>query len=133
MQRYVFMVGFPSLSREDFQADNRGDQRRDEEHPPEAGGSLEDQDADEGQCDCKCLHILVVCAAKITGVDATSVIGFTVSFDCFSVHGPKTEISIKLTEKRVSALFLSLAGCDKADPVEVQDWIKELGLEKKSE
>ena len=32
---------------EDFQADDRGDQRRDEEQSPEAGGFLEDQDADE--------------------------------------------------------------------------------------
>ena len=35
------------LSGEDFQADDRSDQRRDEEQPPEAGGFLEDQDADE--------------------------------------------------------------------------------------
>ena len=47
MQRYAFMVGFPSQSGEDFQADDGGDQRRDEEQPPEAGGFLEDQNADE--------------------------------------------------------------------------------------
>ncbi|MBQ2151750.1 MAG: hypothetical protein II434_09560 [Bacteroidales bacterium] len=47
MQRYAFMVGFPSQSGEDFQADDGGDQRRDEEQPPETGGLLEDQDADE--------------------------------------------------------------------------------------
>ena len=47
MQRYAFMVGFPSQSGEDFQADDGGDQRRDEEQPPETGGFLEDQDADK--------------------------------------------------------------------------------------
>ena len=44
--------------------------------------------AHKGKCDSKCFHILVVCTAKLTGVDATSVIGFTVSFDCFSVLCP---------------------------------------------
>ena len=47
IQRYAFIEGFPSQSGEDFQADNRGNQRRDEEQPPETGGLLEDQDADE--------------------------------------------------------------------------------------
>ena len=47
MQRYAFMVGFPSRSGEDFQADDGGDQRRDEEQPPETGGFLEYQDADK--------------------------------------------------------------------------------------
>ena len=40
LQRYAFIEGFPSRSGEDFQADNRGDQRRDEEQPPETGGFL---------------------------------------------------------------------------------------------
>ena len=47
MQRYAFIEGFPLRSGDNFQADDRGDQRRDEEQPPEAGGFLEDQDADE--------------------------------------------------------------------------------------
>ena len=47
MQRYAFIEGFPPRSGDNFQADDRGDQRRDEEQPPEAGGFLEDQDADE--------------------------------------------------------------------------------------
>ena len=51
MQRYAFIEGFPSQSGEDFQADNRGNQRRDEEQPPETGGFLEDQDTDEDSPD----------------------------------------------------------------------------------
>ena len=47
MQRYTFIEGFPPRSGEIFQADDRGDQRRDEEQPPEAGGFLEDQNAYE--------------------------------------------------------------------------------------
>ena len=47
MQRYAFIEGFRSRSRESFEADDRGNQRRDEEQPPEAGGFLEDQDADK--------------------------------------------------------------------------------------
>ncbi len=47
MQRYAFIEGFPPRSGEVFQTDDRCNQRRDEEQPPEAGGFLEDQDADE--------------------------------------------------------------------------------------
>ena len=46
-QRYAFIEGFPPRSGEVFQTDDRCNQRRDEEQPPEAGGFLEDQDADE--------------------------------------------------------------------------------------
>ena len=47
MQRYTFIEGFPPRSGEIFQADDRGNQRRDGERPSEAGGFLEDQNADE--------------------------------------------------------------------------------------
>lgn len=52
------------------------------------GRAASGQYAHKGQCDSKRFHVLVVCVAKITGVDVTSVISISDCFDCFSVHCP---------------------------------------------